>query len=90
MRRKPLRHHLLATDGKQMGRWALGIRRLPKMYGTAMCVRPPQIFRLSFGPKSFVVISDPQYARQVLLTHADKYSKGMLSEILVRGASAGP
>ncbi len=41
-----------------------------------------KIFRLSFGPKSFVVISDPAYARQVLLTSADKYSKGLLSEIL--------
>lgn len=43
-----------------------------------------QIFRLSFGPKSFVIISDPAYAKQILLTNADKYSKGLLSEILVR------
>ena len=41
-----------------------------------------RIFRLSFGPKSFVVISDPGFARQILLTNADKYSKGLLSEIL--------
>ncbi|KXZ44112.1 hypothetical protein GPECTOR_73g633 [Gonium pectorale] len=41
-----------------------------------------KIFRLSFGPKSFVIISDPAYARQILLTNADKYSKGLLSEIL--------
>lgn len=34
-----------------------------------------KIFRLSFGPKSFVVISDPAYAKQILLTNADKYSK---------------
>ena len=40
------------------------------------------IFRLSFGPKSFVVISDPALAKQVLLTNATKYSKGLLSEIL--------
>ena len=50
------------------------------------CLPPPRvygsIFRLSFGPKSFVIISDPGYARQILLTNADKYSKGMLSEIL--------
>ncbi|EFJ40130.1 hypothetical protein VOLCADRAFT_100143 [Volvox carteri f. nagariensis] len=41
-----------------------------------------KIFRLSFGPKSFVIISDPAYAKQILLTNADKYSKGLLSEIL--------
>ena len=40
------------------------------------------IFRLNFGPKSFVVISDPALAKQVLLTNATKYSKGLLSEIL--------
>jgi hypothetical protein len=42
-----------------------------------------QIFCLSFGPKSFVVISDPAYAKQILATNAAKYSKGLLSEILV-------
>ncbi|GIL65093.1 hypothetical protein Vafri_18867 [Volvox africanus] len=41
-----------------------------------------KIFRLSFGPKSFVIISDPAYAKQILMTNADKYSKGLLSEIL--------
>ena len=41
-----------------------------------------KIFRLSFGPKNFVVISDNAYAKQILLTNADKYSKGLLSEIL--------
>jgi len=41
-----------------------------------------KIFRLSFGPKSFVIISDPGYARQILMTNAEKYSKGLLSEIL--------
>jgi beta-ring hydroxylase len=40
------------------------------------------VFRLSFGPKTFVVISDPAVARQLLLTNANKYSKGLLSEIL--------
>jgi hypothetical protein len=42
-----------------------------------------QIFCLSFGPKSFVVISDPAYAKQILVTNAANYSKGLLSEILV-------
>eukprot|EP00898_Chlorokybus_atmophyticus_P005366 jgi/Chlat1/5830/Chrsp4S06224 len=40
------------------------------------------IFRLSFGPKSFVVISQPGAARHVLAKNAKNYSKGLLSEIL--------
>lgn len=31
-----------------------------------------KIFRLSFGPKTFVVISDPAYVKQILQTNADK------------------
>jgi beta-ring hydroxylase len=42
-----------------------------------------QIFCLLLWPKSFVVISDPAYAKQILATNAAKYSKGLLSEILV-------
>jgi hypothetical protein len=43
------------------------------------------IFTLSFGPKSFLVISDPVMARHILReTPADQYCKGMLAEILVR------
>lgn len=30
-----------------------------------------------------MVISDPAYARQILLTNVESYSKGILSEILV-------
>lgn len=41
-----------------------------------------KIFKLSFGPKNFVIISDNKYAKQILLTNADKYSKGILAEIL--------
>lgn len=37
-----------------------------------------KIFRLSFGPKSFVVISDAAFAKQILYTNASKYSKGLL------------
>jgi len=40
------------------------------------------VFRLSFGPKSFVVVSDPAVAKQVLMENATNYSKGILSEIL--------
>ena len=41
------------------------------------------IFNLSFGPKSFLVISDPVMARHVLREASpDQYCKGMLAEIL--------
>lgn len=41
-----------------------------------------QVFRLSFGPKSFVVVSDAEVARHLLMSNAANYSKGILSEIL--------
>ena len=40
------------------------------------------VFRLSFGPKTFVVVSDPEVAKSILLTNAKSYSKGLLAEIL--------
>ena len=50
------------------------------------------MFRLSFGPKSFVVVSDAEVARYMLMTNASNYTKGVLSEILDfvmgKGASA--
>ena len=41
-----------------------------------------QVFRLTFGPKSFVVVSDAEVARYMLRTNAGNYTKGILSEIL--------
>lgn len=41
-----------------------------------------QVFRLTFGPKSFAVVSDASVAKHVLMTNASNYSKGILSEIL--------
>lgn len=41
------------------------------------------IFNLSFGPKAFLVVSDPVMARHVLReSGTDQYCKGMLAEIL--------
>ena len=40
------------------------------------------IFNLSFGPKSFLVISDPVMAKHILNSNVDDYCKGMLGEIL--------
>jgi hypothetical protein len=46
---------------------------VPAAAAAAACSPP-----LSFGPKNFIIISDPAYARQILQTNADKYSKGIL------------
>jgi len=40
------------------------------------------IFNLSFGPKSFLIISDPVMARHILRSNPESYCKGVLSEIL--------
>ena len=52
----------------------LPLQKLAQAYGP--------VFRLSFGPKSFVIVSDAAVAKQILLTNASRYSKGILSEIL--------
>ncbi|CAL9042311.1 unnamed protein product [Musa banksii] len=40
------------------------------------------IFRLNFGPKSFLIISDPDIAKHILKNNSKAYSKGILAEIL--------
>lgn len=40
------------------------------------------IFNLSFGPKSFLVVSDPVMAKHILRSSPEDYCKGMLAEIL--------
>lgn len=40
------------------------------------------IFRLTFGPKSFLIVSDPSIAKHILRDNAKAYSKGILAEIL--------
>ncbi|EOA17958.1 hypothetical protein CARUB_v10006369mg [Capsella rubella] len=40
------------------------------------------VYKLAFGPKAFVVISDPIVARHVLRENAFNYDKGVLAEIL--------
>jgi len=39
-------------------------------------------FKLCFGPKSFLVVSDPVQARHILSTNNKLYDKGILAEIL--------
>ncbi|CAN6454477.1 unnamed protein product [Victoria cruziana] len=40
------------------------------------------VYKLAFGPKSFVVISDPVVARHILKENAFSYDKGVLADIL--------
>ncbi|PIA36136.1 hypothetical protein AQUCO_03400208v1 [Aquilegia coerulea] len=40
------------------------------------------IFRLTFGPKSFLIVSDPSIAKHILKDNSKAYSKGILGEIL--------
>ncbi|CAN6485883.1 unnamed protein product [Victoria cruziana] len=40
------------------------------------------IFRLVFGPKSFIIVSDPVIAKHILRDNAKSYSKGILAEVL--------
>jgi cytochrome P450 len=40
------------------------------------------VFKLAFGPKSFIVISDPPLIKHVLKDNSLRYDKGILAEIL--------
>ncbi|KAI5056312.1 hypothetical protein GOP47_0028130 [Adiantum capillus-veneris] len=40
------------------------------------------LFRLKFGPKSFLIVSDPSMAKHILKDNSKAYSKGILAEIL--------
>jgi hypothetical protein len=40
------------------------------------------VYKLVFGPKAFVVVSDPVVARHILRDNAMNYDKGVLAEIL--------
>lgn len=40
------------------------------------------VYKLAFGPKAFIVISDPIVARHLLKDNAFNYDKGVLAEIL--------
>lgn len=40
------------------------------------------VYKLAFGPKAFVVVSDPIVARHILRENAFRYDKGVLADIL--------
>lgn len=40
------------------------------------------VYKLAFGPKSFIVVSDPTMVRHILKNNPSNYDKGILAEIL--------
>lgn len=58
------------ADGTQF----IGLQKYYNEYGSP--------YKLCFGPKSFLVISDPVQAKHVLRDANTKYDKGLLAEIL--------
>jgi cytochrome P450 len=61
-------------EGITTGSMFLGLERYYREFGPA--------YKLCFGPKSFIVVSDPVMARHILKDNAKAYDKGVLAEIL--------
>eukprot|EP00596_Hydrurales_sp_CCMP1899_P007622 CAMPEP_0119042500 /NCGR_PEP_ID=MMETSP1177-20130426/15534_1 /TAXON_ID=2985 /ORGANISM="Ochromonas sp, Strain CCMP1899" /LENGTH=178 /DNA_ID=CAMNT_0007009349 /DNA_START=159 /DNA_END=692 /DNA_ORIENTATION=+ len=62
------------VEGLLEGSLFLGLRSYYDEFGS--------VYKLLFGPKSFVVISDPIIAKHILRDNAKAYDKGLLAEIL--------
>mmetsp|Transcript_17906 Transcript_17906/g.61022 ORF Transcript_17906/g.61022 Transcript_17906/m.61022 type:complete len:607 (+) Transcript_17906:75-1895(+) len=52
----------------------LALEKYAQRYGS--------IYKLAFGPKTFMIVSDPVMAKHILFTEAFSFSKGVLAEIL--------
>jgi cytochrome P450 family 97 subfamily B polypeptide 3 len=61
-------------DGLLEGSLFLGLRDYYEKFGS--------VYKLLFGPKSFIVISDPMIYKHILRDNAKAYDKGVLAEIL--------
>ncbi|KAK9192741.1 hypothetical protein WN944_003434 [Citrus x changshan-huyou] len=73
-----------------------GYPKIPEAKGTISAIRSEAffiplyelyltyggIFRLTFGPKLFLIVSDPSIAKHILKDNSKGYSKGILAEIL--------
>ena len=62
------------VSGLQDGTMYLGLYEYGKAYGG--------VFKLCFGPKSFIVVSDTEIVKHILMQNAKGYDKGVLAEIL--------
>jgi hypothetical protein len=63
-----------ALDDLAEGTMFVGLQNYYQSYGSP--------YKLCFGPKSFLVISDPIQAKHILRDANTKYDKGVLAEIL--------
>lgn len=70
----PLATGDLATAGLTDGTMYLGLQQYQKSFG--------DVYKLCFGPKSFMVVSDPQIIKHMLSDNMYNYDKGVLGEVL--------
>eukprot|EP01040_Poterioochromonas_malhamensis_P000399 gene399-431_t len=62
------------VEGLLEGSLFLGLKSYYEKYGS--------VYKLLFGPKSFIVVSDPVIAKYILRENPQAYDKGVLAEIL--------
>jgi len=70
----PLATGDLASAGLTDGTMYMGLKKYWEDFGP--------VYKLCFGPKSFMVVSDPQMMRHILRENVFNYDKGVLGEVL--------
>jgi len=70
----PLATGDLASAGLTDGTMYLGLQKYQENFG--------DVYKLCFGPKSFMVVSDPQIVKHMLRENVFNYDKGVLGEVL--------
>jgi len=70
----PLATGDLASSGLTDGTMYLGLQKYQDNFG--------DVYKLCFGPKSFMVVSDPVMVRHILRENVFNYDKGVLGEVL--------
>jgi len=70
----PLATGDLASSGLTDGTMYLGLQKYQENFG--------DVYKLCFGPKSFMVVSDPVMVRHILRENVFNYDKGVLGEVL--------
>lgn len=70
----PLATGDLASSGLTDGTMYLGLQKYQDNFG--------DVYKLCFGPKSFMVVSDPNMVRHLLRENVFNYDKGVLGEVL--------
>eukprot|EP00913_Durusdinium_trenchii_P010629 g9973.t1 len=70
----PLATGDLASAGLTDGTMYLGLQKYQENFG--------DVYKLCFGPKSFMVVSDPQIVKHILKEQVFNYDKGVLGEVL--------